>query len=180
MFTFEIACIIVIAAWLFTSVFVESGTYFTIGVVITAIFATFVFTLPVMIAFIINNLNIIILGAVAYFIIGGIWSIFSWWRLNVKVKNLYDEYKTKWPNMKVSELTRHIGNDLNNNKITLPPSPSQMKSNITLWISAWPISIITWIIGDLVVEVCNAIYNMLGGIYTRITTSIFGDNKFEE
>lgn len=180
MFLIETTCLTVFVIMMLVSVFFDSGVYFSIGAVLSAIFTVFIIGAPVVIAAVIANFKIVLIGLILYFIAGGLWSIFKWWRFNVSIKNRYDEIIDSNPSEKMSDILYSIRVYYKNKDLTLPPRASKMKTTITLWIVSWPWSMIAWVLGDFVMEICTSIYKMLGNVYDRITKSIFGDSfKFD-
>lgn len=180
MFFIEVTCLTAFVIMMLVSVFFDSGMFFSIGAVLSVIFTVFVIGAPVVIAAIVAHFKIVLIGLILYFIAGGLWSIFKWWRFNVAVKNSYDEIISKNPSLKMNNILYEIRAYYMNKELTLPPRASNMKSTITLWIVSWPWSMVAWVLGDFVMEICTSIYKMLGNVYDRITKSIFGDSfKFD-
>lgn len=180
MFFIEATCLVAFVIMMLVSVFFDSGVFFSIGAVLSAIFTVFVIGAPVVIAAVITNFKIVLIGLILYFIAGGLWSVFKWWRFNVAVKNRYDEIISREPSAKMSDILYSIRKYFRNDELTLPPRASKMKTTITLWIVSWPWSMVAWVLGDFVMEICSSIYKILGNVYDRITKSIFGDSfKFD-
>lgn len=180
MFIFEIVITSMAFLLMLLTTYYESGLFFTIGLFVSAIIMVGIITLPVVINFVMSNILMIVIGFVVYFIVGGIWSIFKWWRFNVDIKKQYDEIIAKNPNASMSAILNSFEGYAYNDILTIPPLASNMKSKIVMWIVSWPLSIITWILGDLIVSICNSIYDILGNVYSKITKSIFGDNVIKE
>lgn len=156
--------------WLLISTFMDSGKWFSFAIFI-GLLTVFVLFGTAFLSFIMLNLKVILIGAISYFVLGGIWSVFKWYRLNIKVRNSYNDAVSKGLNhdhaISRAKEVNHVR--------SVPPSPAYHKSTITFWIVSWPFSIVTWILGDLVVDVCNYVYELLAGIYTSITKNIFKD-----
>lgn len=52
------------------------------------------------------------------------------------------------------------------------PKASGMKSDITSWITCWPLSVAIYLLADLLSDFVNAIYSWFSGIYERIAANI--------
>ena len=102
-----------------------------------------------------QNLGAVILTFIAYFIIGGVWSLFKWYLYLTNVRE----------DMKETGKTERPYNSYARNN----------KARIMAWIGHWPFSIIGTFFGDFLYRIGNKIYNYLGGTYERIEKSVFGD-----
>lgn len=148
----------------------DSGKWFSFAIFV-GLFSVFALFGAAFISFLMVNLKIILIGAVLYFVLGGVWSVFKWYRLNIKVRNSYNRAISNGDShAKAVSYAKEM-----NNVYSIPPSPSKHKSTITFWIVSWPFSIVTWVLGDLVVDICNYVYEFLASIYTSITKNVFKD-----
>ena len=164
--------VVALIIWLLTSTFYDSGKWFTLAMI--ACFGAAVLTFgAAFFTFVMLNLKIILIGIIGYFVLGGIWSIFKWYRLNIKIRNSYNRAIN---NNSSKDYAKSYAKEINSVR-SFPPVANEQKSTIVFWIVSWPFSIVTWILGDFVVDVCNYIYELLASVYTSITKSIFADFK---
>ena len=102
-----------------------------------------------------QNLGAVILFFFAYFIIGGVWSLFKWYFYLKQVRR---------------------GMNKNNDRERPYHSyAANNKAKIMAWIGHWPFSIIGTVIGDFVFEIGRKVFDYLGGTYARIEKHVFGD-----
>lgn len=109
---------------------------------------------------------------VAIFLGAGIlWSFFRWLRF---VKSEFVSFKKNYRNyyekdMTAAEKELHYKKEMQSHK----PFASQNKEQISAWIFFWPFSVLRYIFGDLLVDIGNWIVEKLGGVYNRITNSVY-------
>ena len=60
------------------------------------------------------------------------------------------------------------------NKI-LTPRAASSKASIVMWITYWPVSILVYLLRDLLVDFGTAVYRMIGGAFQRVA-----DEKFQQ
>lgn len=90
----------------------------------------------------------ILIGVLAYVVVGAIWSFFRWFRF---IKRLTDEYKESPSEGRYNSLKSDL-------------KVSNNKSRITGWIAYWPWSLLWNITGDFF----KMIYEGLQGVYQKI------------
>lgn len=133
------------------------------------------------------------LGALGYFSIGTVWSIFKWYFFVRNKRELYlaakEEYAKNPPEMKwergdkVAEIKEfpsaweksyERGKFLNSKK-GLEPLPGDNKSRILMWMAYWPWSAFWTLINDSVKKVYKFIYENISGLLLRISKAAFKD-----
>lgn len=136
---------------------VENDTYgFSVFATIVGIL---LFWKTIVLAFL--SWKLLLLGVLGYFILGGIWSVFRWFKYcqkyiqnhPVSPKDLVD-----WNSKPISKI------DYYKEKLI----PSDHKSQLVGWIVYWPWSLLWNISGDFI----TSIYDMLTTIYQKVTMSV--------
>jgi hypothetical protein len=89
----------------------------------------------------------------AYILVGGVWSIYKWWRHTNKVVDEARRLQQQYPD------------SFNNRQYTWRINPTNNKAKITAWIAYWPWSLL-W---ALTHDIFNTIYDCLVGVYEKIT-----------
>ena len=119
-----------------------------------------------------NNLAEVFGFFVLYFAVGALWSIGKWYLFLLRLR---DRMLSKTPS--ADQRVRHDANGRTN----LRPSASYAKNNkgrIFGWIGHWPSSMIGTFIGDFIKRIVTNIYNVLQGLFDRMSNHVFAD--FEE
>lgn len=96
----------------------------------------------------------IAIGAVAYVVIGMMWSFYRYKRHAMKV---VEEYKNESPQNKERALHRL--------------HPKEMIGTISAWIAIWPFSMVENLVGDIINTIQTLITKFFRGIYHRIYES---------
>jgi len=109
---------------------------------VTMVISYFFFSIPLM---------TIALGALAYIVIGLVWSFYRYKRHAIKV---VEQYKDRELSSKSDALR-----DLH---------PTAMLSTITAWILIWPFSMVENVIGDIINSVQLLVTKVFRGLYYRI------------
>lgn len=114
------------------------------------------------------SLTTLAIAFVCYLAIGGVWSIFKWWRFLKKEYRNFHEYNDRYEynESALKSATSAFEKDI---------MVDHHKGKITAWIAFWPWSL-TWFLTDGIVE---EIFGFLKGIYTRIGNRIIARIKAE-
>lgn len=107
--------------------------------------------------FLIDNFSMVVLVFFGYTVVGVLWSFFKWDRFCLS------QFK-KWENMGQPRVSKEL----------YKPKYTNNKSKLFSWTFIWPISIIGYIIGDLLVDFFNFILKYFGEIYNKISNRHFG------
>lgn len=57
-------------------------------------------------------------------------------------------------------------------KFPYVPRASEMKADIISWIACWPVSVMAYVLADLLSDLLNKIYDWFSGVYERMATRI--------
>lgn len=129
-------------------------------------------------AFVTANIIYILLGAVIFFMIGGLWSVFRWWRYVVNIRDAFivfrDEQLENNPSYTQADLVSKFVSYGPTDITSFPPRASANQSKICMWILLWPFSVVHWIFADLMSSVVKYIAQSLTSVYARITKAVFG------
>lgn len=100
------------------------------------------------------SLMSIAIGAVAYIVIGLLW---SFWRYKRHVAKMIEEHK---------------GSDANHKERVLRSlHPKEMLGTITAWIVVWPFSLVENLVGDIINFIQELVTKFFRGVYMRIYDS---------
>lgn len=142
----------------------------------------------------------LILGIVAYLVLGVLWSRFKWSRFLSAKFDQISEIRDTW--LKVNELTKddlksldedqlksyktHFQNQLGHYgacdkyasnlaefHASVTPKASTNKGSIVLWILYWPVTAVWYIAADIVTDICKGLYNMVGGHFQNMSNEKF-------
>lgn len=108
----------------------------------------------------------------SWFVFGAAWFLFKWMMLSKKKKEEFEvalEKETKYNN---EPLTHEEKKKLASKYI---PLVKNHKERIFTWILLWPLSIISYVLGDLVRDLLEWIVKRLGNVCRLITKKYFGD-----
>lgn len=94
----------------------------------------------------------------AYFVLGGFYSMFKWWRF---LANKVIYFKEMGNN------AVQIANKL--------PVASANKSRLMWWIGYWPLSFVWTLLSDPFTKACQAVYNQLGKTYDKIRAQVIAN-----
>jgi hypothetical protein len=186
---------VIMALGLSTCVINERGgwaTIFTIG-------------LGVMIAAqwqaILTNPLPLILGSIAYLVLGVFWARFKWSRFLSYRFDVIARFRDRF--LEENDLTRDDFKNLTGEKLanyrrqikshfmyslvgadysaetiasfnaSLAPKAVSNKGSIVMWIVYWPVTAIWYIAADIVIDICKGLYNMVGGHFQKMSDSKF-------
>lgn len=135
-----------------------------------------------------------------YLSIGAIWSIIRWYLFVKKRRWAYDERKRAFLRESIPNPTaEEIANGFTPEGMVIPdalkgrwrtiildnrqyedrkiskPLAKENKGKITTWITYWPFSIFWYVLGDLLIDIGNAIYRKLAKLYQSISDHSYGD-----
>lgn len=148
--------------------------YILVGWVIHPIFTSNINDITLSIEQIVLYLSI-------YFITGAIYSVIRWWIFLISWKHKYYsiteklfieafKHNAKPIEFTIDNLREHLENSnfypSSNIKI---PFAKYNKDTIISWIVFWPISVISWALLDLVIDISTLIYKKLINVYDYIT-----------
>ena len=130
------------------------------------------------------------LGVLAYIGIAVVWTFAKWYMFSVAAKECYADFRKTWiENLKrpfdvvtdKAALASSFGNFYGYRQRfgnAVPPSPSENKGRIMLWMIFWPIDMIWSTINDPVVRIFRWIYQRIAGSLSHIARGRF--TGFEE
>ena len=145
-------------------------------------------------AFLKTNYVLILKYTAYYFGIGIVWSFVKWYFFLLKAKDEYQRRKKEFLSTLLKK-EAHVANEAREGKIhpayqkewvkeakmyKLVPKASDNKARITTWMMYWSFSMIGTLLGDWLSQLWNAIYNLFGNMYDRISKAVFGDEYFGE
>lgn len=124
-----------------------------------------------------------IFRSLAYLLLGLGWSFFKWWQFAKKMHRRYtdllnqakatkDNDLKNYPD-KGDEIKRKFKSRSDELYLLYKPVAKQNKEQISSWIIFWPFSVLRYIIGRALVDALNWIVDQFGGVYNRITNSLF-------
>lgn len=132
-----------------------------------------------------NPLTIVI-GVVAYFVIGAIWGIVKWWIFCHDSLEAYKEQRDNWlrnhnvpagtvPVELRTEWNQYISS--NRMRISVPPQVRDHKADIIRWMAFWVVSIVWSFLDDFVKRIFRTIYQKLAKTLQGMSDNIFGDMR---
>jgi hypothetical protein len=141
--------------------------------------------------FALANFQYILLGAVGYFIIGGIWSCIRWhlyatdelepylkmrndWLASkgqVTFKKVPEDLKEEWAKYLKADSDKWT-NDSRTRKCKVPLYKDHV-TKVMRWIGYWPISLLTWIFNDMVRTFVRMVANFLADWLQSIANRVF-------
>jgi hypothetical protein len=121
--------------------------------------------LPALFRWVIEHPVLTVTYVLIYIAIGAAWSVVKWWfaetnRLREFKENFARDYGIN-PEKYAEQLARAKSN------------PVRYKSDITFWISFWPLSAVYTLLNDPVRRAARRIYAELQGVYQRITDHVW-------
>lgn len=150
-------------ALVFFGISVATGSDIFSGIIVAATIAGLYFWFAMdVLQYLPHSIGGWIVLVVCYFITGVAWSTFRFYIYYKKeITALYDRFKVGRSH---EEAWSYVKNGA--------PHVSDMKGDITTWIGLWPVSIITYILGDLLYDISTKIYNYVKQVYEKIAQSI--------
>lgn len=120
-----------------------------------------------------GNLADLSLFLLAYFAIGALWSVAKWFLFLLKLRDQLKENIASWEKRKQQK---------QGPKPRRPEASfaTNSKGRIMGWIGHWPFSMLGSLIGDILTRILKSIYNVLSGVYDRMSKSIFSEFNEEE
>jgi hypothetical protein len=117
-----------------------------------------------------------LLGIIAWFFLGSLWLLFKWNKVSEKSKELFDEaWATLVEKKKNKGETPPSEEDRRSLARLYIPHLKENKERAFTWILLWPLSVLSYILGDLVRDILEWILRNLGSICRKITRNHFGD-----
>lgn len=102
--------------------------------------------------------------AACYLPIGVGWSFFKFYvSFKARMKRLKDQFT---PDSRYPTWNAYLESS------SYLPSASDMKEEIVSWIACWPVSVLSYILADLLTDLLNKIYDWFSGVYDRMATRI--------
>jgi len=129
----------------------------------------------------------LLMGALAYFVLGGMWSIIKWWfylhkRANYYEENIKPDLEKKWSGFVDSQKAAYK-NDFKNyvqaNVYDMPPDVKNHKGDIMMWMCWWPMSLLGSVFSDLLHNIFQWIYRMLSTMLANMAKRVFA-GRFQE
>lgn len=151
-------------ALVFFGVSVAAGSDLFSGIVVAATIAGLYLWFSVdVLQYFPHSLSGWILLVVCYFITGVVWSTFRFYtHYKKEVTKLYDRFNIGGRSHE--EIWKLVKDNV--------PHVAYMKGDITTWIGLWPVSVVTYIVGDLLYDISTKIYNCIKSVYEKIAQSI--------
>lgn len=189
----------VIAAWLFAAVKHENGGWAT-GSVITFAMVMWLFGNFNVFNYIFKNPTFVLCCFLGYLMVGVLWSFCKWMFFNRTIRETYDRIKESFlndnrlggtiiPEGLKSAWRTHVSKSSEWEKCSytfkphfysgiqraedMRPKAKDHKSDITFWISFWPVSMIWSIVHDFVERMINEIFNYFKSVYDNISRRMF-------
>lgn len=162
--------------------------------IIGSLFALHFWSSVPVLDFILTNYVLILKYTIYYFSVGLVWSFIKWYFFLLKARDKYQKHKKEFLD-KLMKKEAHVAEDAKNGKINpayqkewlsdvriykLVPKASDNKARITTWMMYWSFSMIGTLLGDWLTQLWNALYNLFGNLYDKITKLVFGDEYFGE
>jgi hypothetical protein len=114
-----------------------------------------------------------------YLLLGITWATAKWVRILVKIRNAYREWRKNNPDMEPDSLAKELNlpYELLRKHLKLVEGKpkvdvSDYKTRIMGWIAYWPISALLWILGDLLADTFEMIYQSIRGLYQGMADRI--------
>lgn len=115
-------------------------------------------------------------GIIIYFSAGSAWLLFKWNKVSWKKKEEFDEsWARRVAEAKEDGKEPPTDEDKRRLAANYIPYLRHNKERAFTWILLWPLSGVSYILGDLVRDFLEWILKSLGGLCHRITKSHFGD-----
>ncbi len=138
-----------------------------IGVLVVGILAYFAYDInPFM--WIYNNPITIVLGGLFYLAAGAGWSIFKWGK-NLSSKILQEEMLFAKKRYNQENPGAYEYDYIKAYYFPKRALSVHNKDRIATWIFMWPISVVSYVLGEFLVDIFNKIYDLLGSVYDRMT-----------
>lgn len=114
-----------------------------------------------------------LLATVFYAVIGALWSLFKWSKqLHLPTtKEVVRQHRERW----LEEDKKNKVEDYANLDTDLLPSavnPAAHKSRIVTWLSLWPLSVLGFLVADIILDFFNWLYQRLSGVYEAMTRNV--------
>lgn len=116
-----------------------------------------------------QNPGTAITAIILYSAIGALWSLFKWWKrvtspeLQKAMADAKKQHEEESPDCGPKDY-------MNSFRFPDKAKVSANKDRIVSWIALWPLSMIGFLVGDVLLEFFNRIYDWLASIYERVTT----------
>ncbi|MFA5489288.1 MAG: hypothetical protein WC284_08725 [Candidimonas sp.] len=116
----------------------------------------------------VNDGLYVLAGLIFYIIVGTLWSILKWYILCLKIKKKVDAAVEASHGAKPSYVR------INDEQYTYPPSASDHKDTLIMWITWWPFGVVVSLIDDPMKYLIEYIYARMGKVYDKISIKVFG------
>lgn len=131
-------------------------------------------------------------GAVAYVVLGVVWSFLRWFLLNLAFRFEFKQAKENFiarlnlpkgsnvPEDQMNAFKSELGyKKVSGYPLSTKPLASKSKSRIVGWGAFWPCSVIGYVLNDPVRRLFNALFELLKGSYQRITDALLNDPELK-
>lgn len=116
-----------------------------------------------------------------YFVIGTIWSIIKWYLYLHNKLVTYNERKADFLEAHhATELTPQLASEMKQSmcsswgpRYPIAPNAREHKSDLTLWATYWPFSMLGTMLNDFVRKVWEYIYELFQSTYQKISHRVF-------
>ena len=136
----------------------EEPWLMALGLVAGSVVAYFLLDVNVL-AIVIDRPVSVVFWALGYAALGLLWSLFKW------RQHLLGE-ATQESLQRRREDAKKKGSEVSYMAVT---DPAHHKQRIVSWITLWPFSVLGYVLGDMLLNIGNWLYSLLGGVYQRMT-----------
>jgi hypothetical protein len=106
----------------------------------------------------------------SYLACGGIWSLFKW-IMYMKSDHIKHQIKLARDESHITDTIQFF----ESNDFPYQARAAYNKDRIFSWIIAWPLSVIGYVVGDLLTDVFNWVWKHIVGVYNTITINLIGE-----
>lgn len=130
--------------------------------------------------FTLNHFVSVVEYALAYVLMGVVWSFFRWWRYLANWKTRYTDRRTAWlqrNKLQLLGMTPEQTESMRREIYTtdIKPVASDNKSKITAWMCFWVFSIIGWAFNEPVRRIFDFLFRLFKNTYQHIADAMFKD-----
>ena len=119
------------------------------------------------------NLGDLLYIVPAYALAGCAYACLRWYLLVRDMRAAWDDLPDNPDSNRVGNFAKSFKSD--GFRMSVPPSPNDFKNRITTWLAYWPVSVVAWGIGDLVLDFWRWVYRKLAGTLSAISGKAWGE-----
>ena len=130
----------------------------TLGLAVWSVVAYFLLDINVLDVFIERPI-VVVFGSLGYAALGLLWSMFKWRQhlLSDAVQASVKRTREKAERLDAEEYVNY------------EVDPASNRDRIVSWITLWPFSVLGYVLGDMLRNLGNWLYSLLGGVYQRMS-----------